>query len=75
MIYVTFCSRKGVSGHVNDEVFADELKAQMEQSEVYGIQADGDELAVCCDILGRRLPSKRVYTFLGDNAKEIAQNW
>lgn len=39
------------------------------------IQADGDELAKCCRILGRQLPDKKIYTFLGDNAREIAINW
>ena len=40
------------------------------------IQADGDDLAKCCAILGRPLPTTVLcYTFLGDNAKEIAANW
>jgi hypothetical protein len=43
--------------------------------EIDEIQADGDELVKCCDILDRRMPSNRVYTFLGNNAKEIARNW
>ena len=41
------------------------------------VQADGYELDRCCAILGRPLPPTTVlcYTFLGDNAKEIAANW
>jgi hypothetical protein len=39
------------------------------------IQASGDELERCCAILGRQLPPNREYTFLGDNAREIAMNW
>lgn len=43
--------------------------------EVQSIQADGHELAKCCEILGRTLPKARVYTFFGDNANEIVANW
>lgn len=39
------------------------------------ILASGDELERCCAILGRQLPPRPVYIFLGDNAKEIARNW
>ena len=39
------------------------------------VQADGDELAKACAILGRPLPPNRVYTFYGNNAVEIAANW
>lgn len=42
---------------------------------IVAVQADGDELARCCAILGRQLPTSRVYTFVGDNAKEIVINW
>jgi hypothetical protein len=38
------------------------------------IQADGDELIRCCQILGRPIPDG-CYSFMGDNAKEIAANW
>jgi hypothetical protein len=38
------------------------------------IHADGDELARCCQILGRPIPDG-CYSFMGDNAKEIAANW
>jgi hypothetical protein len=39
------------------------------------VQADGDELEKSCKILGRHLPDTRVYTFYGDNAREILLNW
>ena len=39
------------------------------------IKADGDELVKCCEILGRQLPKSGSYTFLGNNAQEIAKNW
>lgn len=44
-------------------------------TEITEIQADGDELVKCCEILGRNLPKRRVYTFIGPNAQEIACNW
>ena len=42
--------------------------------EVLNIQADGDELEVCEDILSRKV-NRRVYTFVGDEAKTILANW
>jgi hypothetical protein len=38
------------------------------------IQADGDELVRCCQILGRPIPGG-CYNFMGVNAMEIAANW
>jgi hypothetical protein len=40
------------------------------------VQADGYDLERCCAILGRQRPDNhKIYTFVGDNAKEIAANW
>jgi hypothetical protein len=42
---------------------------------VIKIEANGEELVKCCEIL-RRAPSKsKTYTFIGVNAQEIAANW
>lgn len=63
---------KTMSGHIGSEYLTKWLK----ENALYvdQIQADGDELARCCEILGRPV-TRRVYTFFGDNAKEIALNW
>lgn len=73
MLYATLESGKEFYGHVNEGSLASNLNFNF--NEITEIQADGDELEKCCDILGRNLPTKRVYTFLGNNAKEIAKNW
>jgi len=62
-----------MSGHIGDRMLVDWTIDNYQK--VTEVQADGDELERCCDILGRKLPSTRVYTFLGDNAREIALNW
>ena len=72
MLYATTSTRK-ISGHVDDRVLQTYLNAF--HKDITEIQADGDELVKCCEILGRQLPKKRVYTFLGHNAQEIAKNW
>lgn len=64
---------KPIQGHVGDSSLRQDLHKCVRQVE--SIQADGDELTRCCEILGRPLPPTRVYTFYGDNAKEIAVNW
>jgi hypothetical protein len=38
------------------------------------VQCDGDELDLACRILNREV-NARVFTFYGDNAKEIVGNW
>jgi hypothetical protein len=73
MLYATTSSVHDYSGHVNQEALATNLNKYY--YEVTKIQADGDELVKCCEILGRQLPKRRVYTFLGTNAQEIARNW
>ena len=73
MLYATLESGQEFCGHVNGGSLASNLNFKF--NEITEIQADGDELEKCCDILGRNLPTKRVYTFLGNNAKEIAKNW
>jgi hypothetical protein len=61
-------------GHIGDDGLATKLHVLCEG--IVTIQADGDELVRCCDILGKSLPkSLRVYTFFGVNAQEIAVNW
>jgi hypothetical protein len=75
MLYATHTTThyNKISGHVGQESLKNVL------NEIYAsiteVQADGDELKHCCDILGRQLPKSRVYTFLGNNAQEIARNW
>ena len=73
MLYATDSYGKEYSGHIND----DDLTYILNRSffRIAEIQADGDELVKCCEILGRQLPKKGVYKFLGNNAKEIANNW
>ena len=61
------------SGHVGDPVLSNFLSDHYHN--ITKIQADGDELARCCEILGRTLPRKSVFNFLGDEAKSIAVNW
>jgi len=73
MLYATTSSVHEYSGHVNQEGLATNLNKYY--YEVTEIQADGHELLKCCEILGRELPKRRVYTFLGNNAQEIARNW
>lgn len=65
--------RSDCSGHVGDESLQKCLNTSY--NKIAEIQADGDELQRCCDLLGRALPTKRVYTFVGTNAQEIARNW
>ena len=73
MIYFEFDnSNFDYQGHVGD---SNNLVVRSKSSTVIEIQADGDELERCCEILGRELPPNRVYTFLGVNAQEIARNW
>ena len=73
MLYATTSDGREHSGHINDV----DLTYILNKSffNIAEIQADGDELVKCCEILGRQLPKKRVYTFLGNNAQEIAKNW
>lgn len=74
MLYAILESGKEFYGHVNEGSLTSNLNFKF--NEITEIQADGDELEKCCDILGRNLPTNtRVYTFLGNNAKEIAKNW
>lgn len=73
MLYATNKFGYDFSGHIGEDTLTNYLNLQY--ANIMEIQADGDELEQCCDILGRKLPSVRVYTFLGNNAKEIAMNW
>ena len=73
MLYAILESGNEFYGHVNETSLARKLNSQF--NEITEIQADGDELDKCCDILGRNRPTNVVYTFLGNNAKEIAKNW
>jgi len=61
------------SWHIGDSCAKKYMNEQYKN--IVEIQADGDELERCCAILGRRLPPNSVYTFLGNNAQEIAKNW
>lgn len=74
MLYATFSDTSlDVSGHVGDSTL--ERNLNYSYKEITEIQVDGDELEKACEILGRQLPNRRVYTFLGINAQEIAKNW
>jgi hypothetical protein len=73
MLYAESTGGLVCSGHINQDSLTINLnKYYYKFTE---IQADGDELEKCCEILGRNLPKQRVYTFLGANAQEIARNW
>ena len=39
------------------------------------VQADGDELLLCMEILRIEKIDNRVHIFVGDNAREIIANW
>ena len=40
------------------------------------VQADGDELSVCANIVGRSMDRMQcVHVFVGDQAREIVANW
>jgi len=73
MLFATSSHGKEYSGHIKDNDLTYILNGSY--FNIAEIQADGDELVKCCEILGRQLPKKRVYTFLGNNAQEIAKNW
>ena len=68
-----FKNSKIIQGHIGEKHLNDYLPVFYDS--ITHILADGDELAKCCRILGRHLPDKRIYNFLGDNAREIAINW
>jgi hypothetical protein len=72
MIYFSFSSGDSICGHVNDSILSNDISAHLDSGDhVTEVQADGDELELCCDLLGRN----RVCIFVGDNANEIALNW
>ncbi|NBX49011.1 hypothetical protein EBT25_03545 [bacterium] len=75
MLYATFSNLdlKEISGHIGDSVLEAQLNTYF--SYVTSIQADGHELIQCCKILGRLAPKRKIYTFVGANAQEIAANW
>lgn len=73
MLYADTNADYALSGHVDDRCLRTNLPIY--SPNVVSIQADGDELERCYEILGRPMPPCRVYTFLGVNAQEIAANW
>lgn len=73
MLYADTNIDYALSGHVDDPGLKTNLPIY--SPNVVSIQADGDELERCCEILGRPMPPCRVYTFRGANAQEIAANW
>jgi hypothetical protein len=73
MLYATTRYNRQISGYTGEDALRDSLNENY--FHISEIQADGDELVKCCEILGRQLPKCRVYTFLGTNAQEIAKNW
>lgn len=73
MLYADLNNGQCHRGHIGNENMRLVLNGNYDL--VTEIQADGDELVHCCQILGRQLPNKSVYTFVGDNAREIAINW
>lgn len=75
MIYVCTNTDFSVSGCISDGDASLSRTISFHGQNVVSIQADGEELERCCEILGRPMPPCRVYTFLGVNAQEIATNW
>lgn len=73
MLYAITSYKREYSGHIKDDGLTHDLNNS--NFIISEIQADGDELVKCCEILGRQLPKSRVYTFMGNNAQEIARNW
>jgi hypothetical protein len=73
MIHAFLTTGACISGHIGDLNFRNKLRN--ESSSVTEIQADEDELARACSLLGRNLPPVRFYHFVGVNAQEIAANW
>ncbi len=73
MLYAKGSSLFSASGHIGDEFLSSMLHENY--LDVTTIQADGDELARACALLGRNMPPVKVYKFIGENAKEIALNW
>lgn len=75
MLYAITNAGHQIYGHINDDIDSLTINLNSCYGSIKEIQADGDELVKCCEILGRQLPKRRVYTFLGNNAQEIARNW
>jgi hypothetical protein len=73
MLFATTSYNRTISGHIQNDSLTEELNYSYK--EITEIKVDGDELEKACEILGRQLPRRRVYTFLGINAQEIAKNW
>lgn len=73
MLFATTSYNRTISGHIQNDSLTEELNSAF--LHISEIQADGDELEKACEILGRQLPRRRTYTFLGVNAQEIAKNW
>ena len=61
-----------VRGHIGEKGLTDIVNRGY--NAIVRVQADGDELWRCHQILGRA-PNRGFYIFLGDNAREIAANW
>lgn len=70
---IFFANNKPRVGSIGDTEFANTMNSHT--LAITAIFANGEELAYCCKILGRELPSKDYYVFMGDNVKEIAINW
>jgi hypothetical protein len=74
MLYATISFQSyELQGYIDDSRLTEDLNARYERVE--NIEATGDELERCCEILGRKIPPTKIYTFVGDTAKEIAVNW
>lgn len=62
------------STHLGDDHAYTTLNS-FRNSQVTEVQADGDELAICFELLSRTPNGRLVYSFVGDAAKEIVANW
>lgn len=62
-----------MTGAVNDENLASWVKVNGRY--VDEIEADGYELMHCCNLLGRQMPPRKSWVFVGTNAQELARNW
>jgi hypothetical protein len=73
MLYATLINDYCEVGHVGSRGFESFLNDNCDI--VKKLQADGDELVRCCEILCREVPAERVYTFDGGDAQGIAEYW
>lgn len=79
MLFITVEDKRTGEEKIFRTHFGDEnvypIINSFKNSQVIEVQADGDELAVCFELLSRTPNGRLVYIFVGDAAKEIVANW